>query len=68
MSISVQHEDAEALKKWGIGLEEAMERCVFCKNGTPFWHLPTNNPVCENCACTHEESELPARSKLLETQ
>jgi hypothetical protein len=63
MSIKVERENLEELKKWGLGLERVHERCVFCRNGTPFWHLPTNNPVCPDCATAHEDSELPARGK-----
>jgi len=56
--IPVVHEDVEELKKWGMGLETMLERCVFCRNGTPYWHRESNTPVCECCAETHSVSEI----------
>lgn len=60
MAIPVEHEDVEELKGWGLGLENAVECCVFCGTGTRYWHLATNNPVCQCCAGVKAESDLPA--------
>lgn len=58
MAIPVEHEDVEELKKWGLGLENLIERCFFCDTPTRYWHTATNTPVCEGCAATHRVSEL----------
>ena len=58
MSIRVEHEDIEELRKWGMGLSNIMELCVFCGYETRYWHRPTNTPVCPNCAQWHEPKEL----------
>lgn len=60
MSIPVERENAEELKRWGLGLEKLLESCVFCRAGTPFWHRATKQPVCQYCASTHDIAELPA--------
>ena len=62
MSISVQHEDTAALASWGLGLDRVMERCVFCSTGTRYWHRASNTPVCQGCAETHTECELPVKA------
>lgn len=63
MTIELTHEDTAELKAWRIGLEEVHEKCYFCATPTVFWHLPTNKPVCEECASTHTVSELPKRKQ-----
>lgn len=64
MAIAVEHEDVEALKSWGIGLEKVTERCVFCRTETRHWHLPSNTPVCECCSGEREADELPVKSRV----
>lgn len=59
--IPVQHEDVEELRKWGMGLENLVERCWFCADFTRYWHMPTNNPVCPACAKAHTVGELKNR-------
>lgn len=44
MVILVVHEDTEALKEWGMGLETLLEHCNFCNAPTPYWHKRTNSP------------------------
>jgi hypothetical protein len=61
MSIPVEREDQEVVKRWGLGLEKTLEVCVFCRIGTPFWHRATNRPVCEYCAGRHDIAEIPVR-------
>jgi hypothetical protein len=34
MTIQVIHEDVAGLASWGLGLENVMERCIFCSTGT----------------------------------
>ena len=51
--IEVEREPSDVL------FGETLERCVFCNEGTRFWHLPTNYPVCESCAAKRMASELP---------
>lgn len=60
MPIVVEHEDVEALKKWGMGLWKVMERCTFCRIETRYWQKGSNKPVCESCAASKAESDLPA--------
>lgn len=62
MAVVVEHEDVEALKKWGSGLWKVMERCTFCRVETRYWHNASNKPVCQSCAETKSESDLPARA------
>lgn len=64
MPIPVIEEDVNSLKAWGLGLERIRELCRFCAAQTAHWHRPTNQPVCEACAGTHNEGDLlqpPAR-------
>jgi hypothetical protein len=65
--ITIEEEDIEELRKWGMGLEKVQEQCFFCKTPTRFWHMGTNNPVCPHCAETHSVSELP-NHRLKKTQ
>lgn len=64
MAIAVEHEDSAALADWGLGLDSMMEHCAFCGIGTRHWNLPSNNPVCQGCAETHNESELPVHAQV----
>ena len=59
MAIPVVKEDVKSLKAWGLGLERIRERCRFCAAETSLWHRATNQPVCEACAATRNETELP---------
>lgn len=59
MSIPVEHEDVEELKKWGMGLSSIQEQCTFCSVPTRYWHTDSNNPCCEACAATHDVADLP---------
>ena len=61
MSIPIEHEDTEELRKWGLGLDQIKEACFFCKQGTRMW-FAQHTPVCETCAQTHEVSDFLARS------
>jgi len=58
MAIPIEHESAEELKKWGMGLEKLIERCGLCNTPTRYWHDATNTPVCEGCAATRNVSDL----------
>jgi hypothetical protein len=58
MSIPVEHEDVEELKKWGLGLEKLMEKCELCNVPTRYWHTATNTPVCQSCASTRNVKDL----------
>lgn len=58
MTIETVHEDMEALKGGGRGLESVMEQCYFCKTPTRYWHLPKNEPVCQSCSIFHNEDEI----------
>lgn len=62
MALVVEHEDVEALKKWGMGLWKMMERCTFCSVETRFWHKASNKPVCESCAALKAETDLSVRA------
>lgn len=58
MTIPVEHEDIDELKKWGIGLSNVMEDCVFCRIPTRYWNKKSNNPCCQSCAKTHKVSDF----------
>lgn len=34
------------------------EHCYFCDTPTKYWHIKTNQPVCQCCSKTHKVSEL----------
>jgi len=57
--IPVWTEDKAELKKWGMGLENMKERCVFCNKPTDTWHENTNNPICTCCAETKKVCDIP---------
>lgn len=58
ISIPVEREDTKELKKWGMGLENMMERCVFCRNPTRYWNKKRNQPCCQACAIRHTLADL----------
>lgn len=58
-AIPVELEDSASLAGWGIGLEKAMEQCVFCGAGTRYWHKASNKPVCQCCASIKTVDDLP---------
>ena len=58
--IRVEHEDVEELKKWGMGLDQILERCALCSTPTRYWHTPSNTPCCQTCAGTHTVAQLKA--------
>jgi len=58
MPIKIEREDTEELKKWGNSIAEAIEQCIFCGEGTRYWHRKTNKPVCESCAKTHKTGDI----------
>lgn len=62
MALSVEHEDVEALKGWGMGLWKVLERCTFCGIETRYWHKASNKPVCECCAPSKSERDIPAHT------
>ena len=48
------------LKKEPKDFQELLaEVCYFCHRPTRFWHIRTNNPVCQLCASVHKVCELP---------
>lgn len=57
--IPVEHEEMAKVADWGMGLEHAVEQCVFCTAGTRYWHKASNTPVCPSCASTKNVSDLP---------
>lgn len=59
--ITIEEEDVEVLRSWGMGLENVRENCHFCNTPTSTWHIPSNTPVCGSCAQVNNVSELPAR-------
>lgn len=58
MAIKIEREDTEELKKLGQDIAEAIERCVFCGEGTRYWHRKTNKPVCRPCAKTRKTGDI----------
>ena len=58
MTIPIERENVEELKKWGMGLEKIVEGCHFCGRQTRDWHSRTNTPVCEGCASTHKVEDI----------
>lgn len=58
MSIPIEMEDVEELKKWGWGVAEIQEHCIFCNVKTRMWHTPTNNSVCIDCAAVKNVSDM----------
>lgn len=67
MAIEVEHEDTEALKAWGLGLESSMESCVFCAVATRYWYQ-ASTPVCQCCAAVKDEDDVVAANALLRVQ
>jgi len=61
MSIKIKKEPDE--------LGPPYEKCIFCRNPTPFWSEEKDVPVCENCAKIFEEAKVPTKEQwfLLET-
>lgn len=59
MPIPVERE-SETLTRQFRGL---MESCCFCRRPTPFWHMPKDVAVCEECAPTHEVSQIPPKEE-----
>ena len=51
--MKVEHEPGSVRDFNGV-----IEHCVFCDKPTRYWHMPTNNPVCQRCATSHKVSEL----------
>ncbi len=43
----------------GNDFRHLYEHCYFCNTPTKYWHSPTNQPVCKDCAKKHKVSELP---------
>jgi hypothetical protein len=54
MTIPLVKEDAGVCAERG-----GLERCHFCTSQTRYWHVGTNNPVCQVCAKQHRVAELP---------
>lgn len=55
MAIPIKKEPAWVTKE----CRNLHEKCIFCKKSTMFWHLETNNPICEPCALEKEVIDLP---------
>jgi hypothetical protein len=49
----IEHEPG-SVADWG----GVIERCVFCRSKTRYWHRASNTPICEACARTYTEEEL----------
>lgn len=52
MAIPIEVEPPELFKEFGF-----YECCTFCEKPTDTWHKITNNPVCIECAKTHNVAE-----------
>ena len=59
MPIAVEREP-EGMTRSFRGL---METCCFCRRPTPFWHMPSDVAVCEECAATHDASDVPVKEE-----
>lgn len=42
----------------GNDFRHLYEHCYFCDTPTKYWHIKTNQPVCQGCSKTHKVSEL----------
>lgn len=56
--IELTKEDPEELRKYGLGLDQILENCIFCKNPTTYWHVPTNTPCCPDCAKLYKVRDI----------
>jgi hypothetical protein len=45
----------------GTGPADPAERCAFCRSKTRFWFAPKDVAVCQECALTRAESEVPSK-------
>lgn len=43
------------------GFGSVLEKCVFCGARTNRWHVPTNTPVCVNCAASKSVTDIPKK-------
>jgi hypothetical protein len=41
------------------------ENCAFCRRPTNFWFEPKDVAVCEPCAATHDETDVPTKAEWL---
>lgn len=57
--IPVQHEDVEDL---GTALASVRELCCFCFQRTRYWYVRKDVAVCQDCARTHQVSEVPTKA------
>lgn len=37
------------------------EACAFCKTPTRYWYAPKDVAVCQSCADSHEEHDVPCK-------
>jgi hypothetical protein len=51
--IPIKKESKELYKQFHV-----YENCIFCNKETDTWHLPTNQPVCSNCAKNYKVSDI----------
>ena len=47
------------VKKEPPGLGAWMENCVICGQGTRYWYLPYNQPLCQECAKVSFVKDIP---------
>lgn len=54
MAIPLVQEPKEYYEEFGF-----YEKCYFkCGNDTKYWHVGTNQPICQDCAKKHRVSEV----------
>lgn len=49
----------------GEAESETKERCCLCRTPTRYWHAAKDVAVCQPCAKTAKESDLPNKSEWL---
>lgn len=40
---------------------DPIEPCAFCYQATGYWHTPKDVAVCQSCAKTHKEEDVPTK-------
>jgi hypothetical protein len=58
-------EVAMAIKVTHDGIPEIGERCAFCRRLTHYWFEPKDVAVCQPCAATCEEADVPTKAEWL---
>jgi hypothetical protein len=57
MAIEVTHDGEPA---WWV-----REHCAFCRRPTNYWFMPKDVAVCQPCATTHDEADVPTKAEWL---